>query len=84
MKEKFEVKYTPIFLKRIKALDKEVQIRILREINVLKTNPYVGKTLRGEWKDIFSLRVGDYRVLYKIKGNELLLLVVGHRRHIYK
>lgn len=84
MKEKFEVKYTPLFLRRIKNLDREAQVRILREIKTLEANPYAGKPLRGELKDLFSLRVGDYRVLYQIKGNELLLLAVGHRKHIYK
>lgn len=83
MKAKFEVRFTPRFLKEIKALDKEVQVRILQEVNLLKTNPYAGKLLRGELKGIYSLRIGDYRVLYQIKGNVILLLVVGHRKRVY-
>ena len=51
LKAKFDVRFTPRFLKRIKALDKEVQARILRGVNVLKANPYAGKPLRGEWKE---------------------------------
>ena len=83
MKAKFEVRFTPRFLKEIKALDKEVQVRILQEVNLLKTNSYAGKLLRGELKGIYSLRIGDYRVLYQIKGNVILLLVVGHRKRVY-
>ena len=83
MKAKFEVKFTPRFLKEIKDLDRTVQVRILREINILKTNPYVGKPLRGEWKGVFSLRIGDYRILYQIKRNEVFLLVVGHRKRVH-
>jgi mRNA interferase RelE/StbE len=83
LKAKFEIQFTPRFLKNIKVLDREVQVRILREINVLKTNPYVGKPLRGEWKGIYSLRIGDYRVLYQIKEEKVYLLVVGHRKRIY-
>jgi len=83
LKAKFEVKFTPRFLKEIKDLDRTVQVRILREINILKTNPYVGKPLRGEWKGVFSLRIGDYRILYQIKRNEVFLLVVGHRKRVY-
>jgi mRNA interferase RelE/StbE len=83
LKAQFEVKFAPRFLKEIKALDREVQVRILREINILKTNPYVGKPLRGEWKGIYSLRIGDYRVLYQIRENVVFLLVVGHRKRIY-
>jgi len=84
LKKKFEVRFTPRFLKRIKALDIEVQVQILREINILKTNPYAGKPLRGQWKGVHSLRIGNYRVLYQIKGETIFLLVVGHRKHIYE
>jgi len=84
LKKRFEVRFTPRFLKRINALDREVQVRILREVNILKTNPYVGKPLHGEWKRVYSLRVGDYRILYQIKGNKVFLLVVGHRRRVYR
>ena len=65
-------------------MDREVQVRILREINILKTNPYVGKSLRGEWKGVYSLRIGNYRVLYQIKGSKVFLLVVGHRKRVYE
>ncbi|MEM3696023.1 MAG: type II toxin-antitoxin system RelE/ParE family toxin [Candidatus Bathyarchaeia archaeon] len=83
MKAKFEIRFTPRFLKNIKALNREIQVRIIREINMLKTNPYLGKPLRGEWKGVYSLRIGDYRVLYQIKKNQVFLLVVGHRKRVY-
>lgn len=83
MKAKFEIRFTERFLKNIKALDRKAQARIIREVNILKTNPYVGKPLRGEWKGVYSLRIGDYRVLYQIKKNEVFLLVVGHRKRVY-
>jgi mRNA interferase RelE/StbE len=84
LKAKFEIRFTPRFLKNIKTLDREIQVRILREINILKTNPYVGKPLRGEWKGIYSLRIENYRVLYQIKKNKVFLLVVGHRKRVYE
>jgi mRNA interferase RelE/StbE len=80
---KYEVRFTPRFSKNIKVLSKEAQVKVFREINVLKTNPYAGKPLRGDWKGVFSLRVGAYRVLYQVKGKEVLLLIVGHRKHVY-
>jgi len=83
LKAKFEVRFTPRFLKRIKALDGEAQVRVLREVNILKTNPYAGTPLRGEWKGVHSLRVGNYRVLYQVKGGTVFLLVVGHRKRVY-
>ncbi|MBX5328048.1 MAG: type II toxin-antitoxin system RelE/ParE family toxin [Candidatus Bathyarchaeota archaeon] len=83
MKTKFEIRFTPRFLKKIKAFDRGVQVRMLRGISILKTDPFAGKPLRGEWKGVYSLRIGDYRVLYQIKKNEVFLLVVGHRKRVY-
>ncbi|MEM2415580.1 MAG: hypothetical protein QXZ04_07295 [Thermoproteota archaeon] len=47
MRERFEVEYTPLFLKRIENLDREAKVRILWEIKTLESNPYAGKPLRG-------------------------------------
>jgi len=79
----FEIEFASPFNKRIRKLNKETQVRILREVNVLRTNPYAGKPLRGEWKGVFSLRIGDYRVLYQIKRSKVILLAMGHRKHVY-
>ncbi|MCF2137595.1 MAG: type II toxin-antitoxin system RelE/ParE family toxin [Candidatus Thorarchaeota archaeon] len=84
MTEKFEVRFTPRFLGMIRSLDRTTQTRILDEISILKTRPFIGKPLRGEWKGIFSLRVGNYRVLYQIRENVVYLLVVDHRRRVYR
>ncbi len=32
----------------------------------------------------YRFRIGDYRVIFDIKGNEIVILRVGHRREIYK
>jgi mRNA interferase RelE/StbE len=38
------------------------------------------KTLKGYWK----LRVGDYRVVYKIAGNEVWILGIMDRKEVYE
>jgi mRNA interferase RelE/StbE len=38
------------------------------------------KTLKGYWK----LRVGDYRVVFKVEGNEITVLGIRHRRDVYE
>ena len=37
------------------------------------------KTLKGYWK----LRVGDFRVVFKITGEEVIILAIMHRKNIY-
>jgi mRNA interferase RelE/StbE len=38
------------------------------------------KTLRGYWK----LRVGDYRVIFKIVAEEVWILGIIHRKQVYE
>ncbi len=38
------------------------------------------KTLRGYWK----LRVGDYRVVFKIAGSEVWIFGIIHRKRVYE
>jgi len=47
----------------------------------------VGEALRGsQFGEYWKYRVGDYRLICKIKDDRLLVLVlrVGHRREIYR
>ncbi len=37
------------------------------------------KTLKGYWK----LRVGDYRIVYKIEGNEVRIFAIINRKDVY-
>ena len=38
------------------------------------------KTLKGYWK----LRVGDYRVVFKVYNDDILILGIIHRKEVYK
>ena len=44
-----------------------------------------GKALKGDLGEFWRYRVDDYRILCRIKNDELIVLVVevGHRRDIY-
>lgn len=71
------------FKKDLAKLDKSARDRILKKIFELEKIPELGKRLIGI--DIWSLRIGKYRVLYKIKQKELqiLVLTVEHRKKAY-
>lgn len=80
----YQLNVAPTFSKGLKRLEKATQITILTEAMNLKKDPFIGKPLRGDWKGVYSLRIGTYRVLYTIKGIEVTLLYVGHRKHVYQ
>ena len=51
----------------------------------LTRNPVeFGKPLRYSLKGCRRLRVGDFRVIYKIDGETVLIVKIGHRREIYE
>ena len=67
----------------LKKLDKSVRDRILKKVFQLEKYPELGKHLIAI--DLWSLRIGKYRVLYTIKKNKLqvLVLTVDHRSKVY-
>jgi len=70
------------FLKRLDSYD---QKEILDKIEKLKYNPELGKTLVGSLSGLWKLRYDKYRVIYQIKKQELIILVldIGHRKNVY-
>lgn len=53
--------------------------------NKLTTNPEIfGKPLRKSLKGYRKLRVGDYRVIYRIEGKKVKIFYIGHRSIVYK
>jgi mRNA interferase RelE/StbE len=84
LKKKYQLNTAPTFSKALKKLEKTAKIKILTEILTLKTDPFIGKPLRGDWKGVYSLRIGTYRVLYTVDETTIRILFVGHRKHIYE
>lgn len=75
--------------KTLKNLPKTVQKRIitvLTDISTLEDPRERGKGLTGNLKDLWRYRVGDYRIICRIKNNVLTVYVIdiGHRSEIYK
>lgn len=83
-------KYTIVLTKKAqKALDKLSDIvvnPILIAIEELADNPrpYGHKKLKG--RPAYRIRIGDYRVIYEIFDNKLVIdvIAVGHRKDIYE
>ena len=73
-------------LERIYKLDKKLYFRFIRAIDTFKTNPHQGKRLKGKLSGDYSLRLGDYRIIYTIQKNRLIVYIIdlGHRKEIYR
>ena len=67
------------------SLPKTIQNRIGQSVvSKLTTHPELyGKPLSSSLKNNWKLRVGDYRVIYSIQKNKVLIWAIGHRSSIY-
>ncbi len=83
MKKNFELTFTREFLKRLKRLDRQTQIRILRELKILKEKPFASKQLVGRLSELKSFRVGDYRIIYQVSEQTIVIRTIGHRKKVY-
>ncbi len=82
----YEIVLTKSAQKKLAKLSKELQILIGTAINNLAASPRPSgcKKLKGNQTD-YRIRIGDYRVVYEIHDNKLVILVLnlGHRKDIY-
>jgi len=72
-------------LAQLKKIDQVYQKLIIKNIDKLKIDPFIGKQLKGNWASLRRIRVSNYRVIYSIKNNELIVLIlrIGHRKNVY-
>jgi mRNA interferase RelE/StbE len=83
----FELRYHPDVRNiDIPKLNETLKKRIKRAIEErLSISPHqygepLRKTLKGYWK----LRVGDYRIVYKVEGDEVWIFAIINRKDVYK
>lgn len=68
-------------LKKIAPKDVD---RILKQIRmVLGEDPQSGGRLHGEFEGLFKLRIGEYRVVYALSGDDVVVLRIRHRSKAY-
>jgi mRNA interferase RelE/StbE len=85
---KFRVAIDSRAARELESLPTPIVRKIDKAILSLGENPRPPgvKRLRGKLKDGWRIRVGQYRVLYRIDENskEVRIFDVGHRREIYR
>lgn len=81
----YRIELRPAAARALHKLDPQIQRRIRGAIALLAHHPRPpsARALRG--RPGFRVRIGDYRVIYTIADNVLLVVIVtlGHRRDVY-
>ena len=84
---RYQIEYDPKLEENIKHIPKNMRdrIKIAIETRLSVAPNELGKPLTKEWKDHRRLRVGNYRVIYKVFEDRVVVLIVeiDHRKDVY-
>jgi mRNA interferase RelE/StbE len=84
---KYEIEISASAEKFLAKVPKKERCRIIEKIDALEIDPMAHGSLKLQGqKDLYRIRSGDYRIIYSIKKDVLVVLVVeiGHRREVYR
>ena len=82
---KYRLTYTNRAVKDIKRLDPGIKKRIGKSLLRYQEDPLRhAEKLTDSLLGTYRFRIGDYRVIFDIESDEIIVLRVGHRREIYR
>ena len=72
--------------KELAEVPNPARTRIVHAIDSLSESPLAGRPLKGGMRGLRRLRVEDYRIVYELLDDELIVLVVrvAHRAQVYR
>lgn len=85
----YSVEFLKEAVEELSHIDPIWQKRILNKIRILAADPKNLanniKKLTGKYHEYYRLRVGDYRVIYSLENERLVILIIriGQRKAIY-
>ena len=82
----YKIRWKCSAARELRKLPKDVIKRIIQHVEALGSDPIPpGARKMATVQGAFRLRVGDYRIVYRVFANELVIEVirVGHRRDVY-
>ena len=85
----FNVEFTPRAARDLRKLDPPRRAQLLRAASALTQNPYPTsggriKLLVGVMARHFRLRLGDYRIVYRVEADHVIVVRIAHRREAYR
>ena len=84
---RYSIKVKKSAAKSLRKLPRSAQRRILKKINSMEENLPSPETTKMEGNNPFhKVRVSDYRIIYEIQKDVLIILIVkiGNRKEIYR
>lgn len=62
------------------------ELKVVKKLLLLQTNPHSGKPLTGKLEGLYSLRAWPYRIIYEInkERHTITVYAIEHRQGVYK
>lgn len=70
--------------KQLKKIPKIAQMAVAGKIRSIGAGQPANEEKLGGYKNIFRVRVGDYRVVYRKTAQELYVVLIHHRKDVYR
>lgn len=88
MNKPYSIGFRHLAANDLKRLDRSVIERIVNKLLWLARlfDTIHHEELTGQWAGFYRIRVGDYRIIYRVEPRERLIIIeaIGHRREVYK
>lgn len=83
----YSYEFKPQAVQDIKKLPKVTQRRIIKKLDFYTSckNPlsFADKLIHFEIGS-YRFRIGDYRVIFDVEDDRIIILTLGHRKEVYK
>jgi len=82
----YNVRFYPRAEKDLDKISVKDKTRVLKSLVSLEKDPFAGKKLKGDFSGYYSLRVWPYRIIYCVRNNECLIIIIriSQRKDVYK
>ena len=81
---KYKIEFKPRATKDLRAINTDDARRILMKVRAME-NDLMGDVKRlTDFEPQYRLRVGNYRVLFNVENDSIIVYRIKHRREVYK
>ncbi|MBI3623613.1 type II toxin-antitoxin system RelE/ParE family toxin [Candidatus Pacearchaeota archaeon] len=80
----YKIEWTKKALDNLEDFENSISQRIIKKVNELSANPFSKDIKKLKNMLGYRLRVGDYRIIFDIEKDVVVILKIGHRKNIYE
>jgi mRNA interferase RelE/StbE len=68
----------------IRGMHPLLKKKVKTGLSAIASDPHLGKALKEELEGLRSLRIGKFRIIYRMAGKTVEIVAVGPRKVIYQ